>query len=249
MRTVLMADKAVGEAIARFLLDEHRDTLELVVTTADNQISQLARQAGVPTTVYQSEPALLQQLEGRTVDLGVLAWWPHILRAPLIQRPRLGIINTHPSLLPHNRGKHYYFWAIVERAPFGVSLHWVNQAVDAGPVVAQQEIPYDWTDTGKTLFDKAQRAMPELFRATYPRLLRGELPRTPQPEGVGSFHHSRELEGASQIHLDRTYTGRELLNLLRARTFEEYQGCWFVDGDQRFDVRTVIRPLKEGGSA
>ena len=85
MRTVLMADKAVGEAIARFLLDEHRDTLELVVTTADNQISQLARQAGVPTTVYQSEPALLQQLEGRTVDLGVLAWWPHILRAPLIQ--------------------------------------------------------------------------------------------------------------------------------------------------------------------
>src|SRR5690606_1823691 len=123
---------------------------------------------------------------------------------------------------------------------FGVSLHRVDPGVDTGPIVAQRRIEYDWEDTGGTLFRRASAAMLDLVKEAYPTLRELNFKLEPQPEGVGSYHESAELDEASRIELDRTYTGRDLLNLLRARTFPPYPACYFSEGGTRYEVRVEI---------
>lgn len=244
MRLLLMADGAVGSAIAQFLMERYPQDLALLVTTSDNDLHALARQQGIATEVFQSEAQLIQQAGGG-FDLGLLAWWPKIVRAPLLHLASRGFVNTHPSLLPYNRGKHYNFWAIVEQAPFGVTLHQVDEGIDSGPILAQQAINYDWTDTGASLYTKAQAAMVQLFCASYPALRENKLPARAQATDVGSFHHSSELDPASQIKLDSSYRAADLLNLLRARTFAGHPGCWFEDKGVRFQVTVKIERLDQ----
>ena len=202
MKLLLLADHQVGSEIAHFLLANYLQDLALIVTTSENDIFREADALGVPACVFDTDEQIAGHLADASVDLGVLAWWPHIIRPPLLDLPKLGFINTHPSLLPHNRGKHYNFWAIVEEAPFGVSLHRVDSGVDSGDIVAQKQIEYDWCDNGGTLYHKAQKEMVTLFRETYPSLRNGQLQRRPQDLRSGSLHKAAELHPASRIELD-----------------------------------------------
>lgn len=240
MRLVLFADGDVGLAISHFLFTRYLQDVAVVVVMQLGPVTEMAQAAGVPYLRFTSEEELIAKLP-LELDLGLLAWWPKILRKSLLQIPRMGFINTHPSFLPWNRGKHYNFWVLVEQVPFGVTLHKVDLDIDSGEIIAQSSIPYDWTDTGETLYRKAQMAMISLFEKVWPTLRSGNIVSTPQPEGTGSFHLSSELEEASRIDLDRPYLGRELLNLLRARTFHPYPGCWFEVDGQRYEIAIEIR--------
>lgn len=242
MRLVLLADGAVGAKFAKFLIETYPDDIVLIVTTQINDIYREAEGKGIRVCVFDSEKNVLGQISSG-VDLGILAWWPKILKSPLLEAPRLGFVNTHPSLLPYNRGKHYNFWALVEQAPFGVTLHRVDSGVDTGAIVAQAHIDYDWCDTGETLYKKAQVAMLQLLNKTYPVLRTGQFASRPQDVGAGSFHRASELESASKIDLDAHYRARDLLNLLRARTFEGYPGCWFDEAGNRYEISIKIRKV------
>lgn len=236
-----MCAAAVGNAIAEWLMESHAEDLAAVVTVDDGDIYQAARKRGIPSFVFQSSAQILTEFDTLPrFDLGVLAWWPKIISPELIALAEQGFINTHPSLLPYNRGKHYNFWALVEQAPFGVSLHYVDEGIDSGDILAQQSIPYDWEDTGETLYVKAGQAMVDLFKSTYPALRVGALRRVPQNLSKGSLHYAKEIDAASRIELDRSYTARELLNLLRARTFTGYPACLFEDGGSEYEIRVNI---------
>jgi methionyl-tRNA formyltransferase len=242
MRLVLLADGVVGTDIARYLMVNYQEDIALIVTTEINDIHREAESRGVPVCIFVTEQNVLDRLNNG-VDLGLLAWWPKILKQPLLEMPRLGFLNTHPSLLPYNRGKHYNFWALVEQAPFGVSIHRVDSGVDTGDIVAQSPIEYDWSDTGESLYNKAQAGMVDLLLNVYPILRTGEWSSKEQGEGQGSFHRASELELASQINLDSQYRARDLLNLLRARTFDGYPGCWFEEAGKRYEISIKIKEV------
>jgi len=144
MRVLLLADGEVGAKILTFLINNYAEDLALIVTTQVNEIYRIAQENDIPVALFDENEILSKLNSG--IDLGILAWWPKIIKSPLLDLPILGFINTHPSLLPYNRGKHYNFWALVEQAPFGVTLHFVDSGVDTGPIVAQREIHYDWCD-------------------------------------------------------------------------------------------------------
>lgn len=244
MKIILLADGRVGLGITKWLIEKYREDIGLIVTMGENEIAAVARVASLPFTTFESSQALLDfsGKHGLEFDLGILAWWPKLIKPPLLTMPKCGFVNTHPSLLPHGRGKHYNFWTIVEEAPFGVSLHMVDEKVDNGDIVAQSMIPYSWEDTGASLYDKALEATERLFRETYPDLRGLEFSRQPQDVPQGSFHLAAEIDAASVIGLDKQYTARHLLNLLRARTFPGFPACVFTsdDGDI-FEVRVDIR--------
>ncbi len=87
--------------------------------------------------------------------------------------------------------------------------------------------------------------MLDLFQGTYPGLRAGTIQSSPQSDKEGSSHHSSEMEIASRIDLDRSYRARDLLNILRARTFEGYPGCWFEDGGERYEISIRIRRIDQ----
>lgn len=242
-KLLLFADGHVGSELTGWLIANYRDDIALVVTTADNEIAASVRGAQLRSLVFESSEQVLELAasERLSFDLGLLAWWPKLIRQPLLSLPRRGFINTHPSLLPYGRGKHYNFWSIVDRVPFGVSLHMVDEGVDSGDIVAQCEIPYDWEDTGGSLYRKATDAMLKLVRESYPKLRDLDFEARQQNLVAGTFHRGSELEPASSIVLDRTYVARDLLDRVRARTFPGYPACTFTDGDDVYEVRVEIK--------
>lgn len=242
MKLVLLADGKVGFGILQHLLDCYPDDLCMVVTTEKNEIYHAAEANVIPVAVFESSEQLVADLPDG-VDLGLLAWWPKIVKSPLLELPKYGFINTHPSLLPYNRGKHYNFWALVEQSPFGVTLHRVDAGVDTGDIISQQAIEYDWCDNGGSLYFKAQEAMLCLFRQTYPVLRTGRFESKPQDLTAGSFHRACEIEKASFIDLERSYRARDLIDLLRARTFEGYPGCWFEEAGIRYEISINVRKI------
>jgi methionyl-tRNA formyltransferase len=242
MRLLLFCDSHVGSAIFHHLLQEYPEDLGAVVTTRKNSIFESAFQHDIPAFVFESEEQFTSAISTNSrFDLGLLAWWPKIISAQIISLTKGGFINTHPSLLPYNRGKHYNFWALVEQAPFGVTLHYVNDNIDAGDIVAQNSISYGWEDTGETLYKQASQAMINLFIDSYPMIRAGKVLRVAQDLTRGSFHYGKEIDEASRIDLDNIYTARKLLNLLRARTFPGHPACEFIENGLAYEVTVKIK--------
>lgn len=241
-----MADAKVGSEILKWLLEEFPQDLAMVGTVDQNELFHRAIDSGVRTISFRSTEQFVQEISNTGIepDIGILAWWPKIIREPLLSLPQQGFINTHPSLLPHNRGKHYNFWALIEQVPFGVSLHFVDEGIDSGDIVAQKLIQYDWEDNGESLYANAQREMVSLFKETYPIIHKLDIPRHQQEIDRGSFHAAVEIDHACWIDLDKQYHARDFLNLLRARTFPGYPSCWFRDGDEEYEVRIEIKRKK-----
>lgn len=243
-RIVLFVDGDIGLQVARIAIDhDPRLIVGLVFLAGNEQCLRLAREHSIPHVQYETErldetAEAIRALNGNIV---LLAWWPLILKAEFLALGQDVTLNLHPSLLPYARGKDPNFWAIVEESPFGVSIHHVTPEIDAGDVAFQREIAYGWEDTGETLYSRAGETMVELFRDSYSRIVNFDIPRHPQAIASGTFHLRKELDVRSLIDLDQHYTARQLLNLLRARTFKPHAACRFVDGDETYEVRISIR--------
>ncbi|MGK0298115.1 MAG: methionyl-tRNA formyltransferase [Gammaproteobacteria bacterium] len=69
-------------------------------------------------------------------DLIVSAYFNQIIKEPIINLPRLGILNMHPGWLPAYRGVMAYFWVLKNGSDeAGVSIHWIGKGIDAGELV------------------------------------------------------------------------------------------------------------------
>ncbi|MES2648333.1 MAG: formyltransferase family protein [Bacteroidota bacterium] len=245
----IFADKEVGRKALSFLLEKHSEDVALIVCT--NNESKVFSEIIQPTNLCDKTffyddlktPGVVDYIKSLELEYIILAWWPYILKEPILSIPLKGVINFHPSFLPYNRGKHYNFWNLIEEVPFGVTLHFVDNTIDGGDIIFQKRIDTTWEDTGETLYFKAQEAMTKLFEEAYPEIKAGNYTRIKQNLNEGSFHFGKELEGASCIKLDEKYTARELLNILRARTFAPHPGSRFEDSDGKYEVRISIEKI------
>ena len=69
-----------------------------------------------------------------------------IIREKLLSIPKIGIINRHASLLPRFRGRVGSFWSHADKNPkYGVTIHFVDQKIDSGPIIVQEQYDLDPT--------------------------------------------------------------------------------------------------------
>jgi methionyl-tRNA formyltransferase len=240
-KILLFAHQDVGYNTFEFILSEFKNSLAGVVTVGNSDIKDLALANSLPHfdfSSYKKEWSIVSLPE---VDYIILAWWPNIIGKEIIDFPKIGAINFHPSYLPFNRGKNYNFWTIIEKCKFGVSLHFVDQGIDSGDVIFQKEITKSWEDNGETLYVKAKTGMLDLFQESYAKILNGDYIRSKQDKNAGSFHYEKELDEASILELDKTVKTEDILNLLRARTFAGKPSCFFIENDIKYEVRISIK--------
>ncbi len=113
--------------------------------------------------------ALGAALAERSPDLVVLAGFMRILGPAVVRRFR--IVNTHPALLPAFPGAHAIRDALAAGATStGVTVHWVDEGVDTGPVIVQREVPVLAGDDEQTLRARVQQAEKPLYVEAVRRL-------------------------------------------------------------------------------
>jgi phosphoribosylglycinamide formyltransferase 1 len=138
--------------------------------------------AGVPTfaVALTEQPdraawnvALAERIAAFEPDLVVLAGFMRLLAPEVVTRFR--IVNTHPALLPSFPGAHAIRDALAAGADrTGVTVHWVDEGVDTGPVIAQVPVAVEPGDDENTLRERIQAAEKPLYIETI-RLLCKEI--------------------------------------------------------------------------
>jgi formyltetrahydrofolate-dependent phosphoribosylglycinamide formyltransferase len=157
-------------------------------TRADAPAMERAAEAGLPVLIVDPkalgedyEPSLLASLKDVGADTIVLAGFLRRIPSGVIQAFPQRIVNIHPSLLPLFGGKGMY-GEHVHRAAIeygvkvsGCTVHFVDEAYDTGPIIAQRPVPVLEGDTAETL---AARILPlehALFAESLQLLAEGRL--------------------------------------------------------------------------
>jgi phosphoribosylglycinamide formyltransferase-1 len=123
-----------------------------------------------------AEAAFVTALLEARVDLVVLAGFMRILKGEFLRTFANKVINIHPSLLPSFPGLEAWKQALDYGVKVtGVTVHFVDQGIDTGPIIAQETVPVLPSDTAETLHARIQEAEHRVYPSAVAALARGEI--------------------------------------------------------------------------
>jgi phosphoribosylglycinamide formyltransferase-1 len=112
------------------------------------------------------EKDLVNMLRDAGVELVVLAGFMRVLHAPMLNAFSRRVINIHPSLLPKFPGLEAWKQALAAGEKVsGCTVHYVDEKIDHGQIIAQREVPIQPDDTPESLHARIQIAERELYPA------------------------------------------------------------------------------------
>jgi methionyl-tRNA formyltransferase len=167
----------------------------------------------VPGTPHRVAP-LLRAFEP---DLAVCMGFGWRIRPDALAVPRLGILNSHPSLLPRWRGPNPFGWTFRGGdSEAGYTFHLMDADFDTGPILAQGAMPIDDDDTIQTLFFERSRELTgDLLARAIARLESGDRG---DPQSSDGALHAPVFED-EYTEIDWTQPARDVHNQVRA---------WFI---------------------
>lgn len=141
----------------------------------DAPILEIAREFSVPNAYLPPgqfrtrlepnvESDLVRMLRDAGVDLVVLAGFMRVLKSPMLEAFHRRIINIHPSLLPKFPGLEAWKQALAAgESVTGCTVHYVDEKIDHGDIIAQREVPILPNDSAESLHARIQIAEHELY--------------------------------------------------------------------------------------
>jgi len=164
----------------------------------------------------------IARLAGFHPDIIVVAAFGQILPQSILDLPRYGCINLHPSLLPRFRGASPVASAILAGDDFtGVSVMLMDKGLDTGPILARAQIPISALDTTDSLTAKLSLIAAQLLLEVLPHWVRGELTPRPQNEAEATYSNPISKEdGEINWHLPAIDIWQ------RVRAFHPWPGCY-----------------------
>jgi len=239
-----MCNNWLGRRVLEWLVEQGEEIVGLAVhpeeegTYVDEvrNTSRLGEDQIFDGSALQDEETI-EAVRSLEPDIGVSVLFGYILRPAFLDLFPEGAINLHPAYLPYNRGAYPNMWSIVDKTPAGVTLHRIDEDIDTGDILSRRRVEVRSTDTGRSLYQRLEQAGLELFRSTWPWLVAGEIEGTSQDEEAGTKHYVKDVEDIDEIDLDAEYKARDLINILRARTFPPHDGAYFEENGRRVYLR------------
>jgi phosphoribosylglycinamide formyltransferase-1 len=155
--------------------DLHAQGRVVISDVFDAPILDIAREFRVPSAFLppghfktRLEPAveaeLVRMLREAEVELVILAGFMRVLHSPMLEAFPRRILNIHPSLLPKFPGLSAWSQALAAGEKMtGCTVHFVDEQIDHGTIIAQREVPILPDDTSESLHARIQMAERELY--------------------------------------------------------------------------------------
>ncbi len=144
-----------------------------------------AKRAGIPTQIVRTQDfenrvefdaEISRQIELYSAELVVLAGFMKLFQPPFVRKYSNRIINVHPSLLPAFPGA----TPVADTLAYGVkvagvTVHFVDEDVDTGPIIAQTAVPVYDTDDEESLHDRIQVEEHKLYPKVIKHFAQGKI--------------------------------------------------------------------------
>lgn len=168
--------------------------------------------------VYQPEKLrenkeIVDTLKDINPDVICVVAYGKIIPKEILEIPKYGCVNVHPSLLPQYRGSAPIQWAILNGdKETGVTTMYLDEEMDSGDIILQTKTPIDKDETSGELWDRLSKIGAELLVETLEKIENKTAPRIKQPK---EFTLAPMLE-KSQAKIDwESKTAQEIKNLVR----------------------------------
>jgi UDP-4-amino-4-deoxy-L-arabinose formyltransferase/UDP-glucuronic acid dehydrogenase (UDP-4-keto-hexauronic acid decarboxylating) len=240
IRSVFIGGKQIGVNALRILVAENIPP-EFVVANLDDEgvdswhesLVRVAREHDITVITGKKvrDEEVVSMIRDAKPDHIFCIGGMQIIPKEVLDIPTLGTFNIHPALLPKYRGRFSTVHALFNNEKeTGATLHFMDEGLDSGPIVAQERFPITETDTGRTLYDKFTQAGTTLFTALVADLVAGKkIVSTPQNESEATYY-PKGLPGDGKI--DWNWDGKTIERFIRAMTFEPFPPADFTIGDK-----------------
>jgi methionyl-tRNA formyltransferase len=210
-------------------------------------LQRLAIDRGVPMLIQPRVDApdyaeFIAALRSLAPDSLICHSYSMLLRPDLLSLVSGRAFNLHLALLPRHRGPNPIQWALIHGdANTGATLHVMNESFDRGPIVDQESIAIDDTDTWASLLERARDAGRYVLDRTLPALLAGTWTARPQDEreAVTNTRIPRESLPIDFVRM----TDRQIVDLVRAQV-APLQGAYLESGAGRLRFTAPITPAE-----
>lgn len=137
-------------------------------------------------------------------------------------------INIHPGLNPYNRGWFPQVFSIINKLPVGATIHVMDEEIDHGEIIVQEEVFVESYDTSLDIYNKILLKEIELFEINIDHILNLEF-NTKKPLFEGNYNSIQDYRNLCQIDLDKKVSMGEAIDYLRALTHLPYKNAYFID--------------------
>ena len=196
MRIVLIGQAAFGQKVLEALLNRGEQIAAVYVPpdkpgSRIDPLKESAQHHGIPVLQPQRmrDPGVYEKFVELGPDLVVMAFVTDIVPESILNIPKLGTIQYHPSLLPRHRGRSSINWAIINGdTKTGITILWPDAGIDTGPILLQKEVDISPTDTvGSLYYDKLFPLGVEAIIESIDLIRKGKAPRIPQDESQATY--------------------------------------------------------------
>jgi methionyl-tRNA formyltransferase len=215
--TVVVEHPTAEPATARLRRRLHNEGLSWIaarLNAAKDSAAEAAAQDVQPVNCRSHGIAVLEtgpldsadavaQIKALDPDLGIHAG-AGLLRRPLIDAFRLGVLNAHMGLLPAYRGMNVAEWAALEGAPVGCTVHLIDTGIDTGVILAVREVDIAGCDSVAALRGAVDRAQLALLGDIVGSIVSGRIPEPLPPAGAPGpqyFHMHQDLVALLEARL------------------------------------------------
>lgn len=207
-------------------------------------LDELERAGHVPmrkiTSAREPLPSL-DELRAIGADVFVVASFGKILPKELLEIPKYGSLNVHPSLLPELRGPAPIQGLILDRGTPGITIIKMDEQMDHGPIVAREKIDLaSWPDYYAIIEEKLARAGGKMLLSILPRWIEGGITPTEQDHARATFTKMIKKEDGM---LDLTAPAE--INWRKVLAYSTWPGAYLLfkrkTGDE---IRVVVKSGK-----
>jgi methionyl-tRNA formyltransferase len=222
LKIVFMGTPSFSVPILEALIKEYE--VALVVTQPDKEVGrkkeltmspvkECALKHNIPVFQPERIRADYQPIIDANPDLIVTAAFGQIIGTKVLNYPKYRSINVHASLLPKYRGGAPIHYSVINGdKETGVTIMYMEKAMDAGDILSQKAIPILEEDTTGSMFEKLSIVGRDLLMETIPALIKGEItPIKQNPEEVTFAYNITKEEECLDLNKD----ARSLFNQIR----------------------------------
>jgi Formyltetrahydrofolate synthetase len=251
MRIVVHGQQAFGKAVLEKLL-ERGENVVAVFCAPDKEgkprdpLAAFAEEKGLPVHQPKSwkTPEALELMRSYEPDLCVMAYVTLFVPQAVLDVPKLGTIQYHPSLLPLHRGPSSINWPIaMGKTRTGLTIFWPDEGLDEGPILLQKEVEIGPDETlGDVYFKKLFPLGVEAMMEAVDLVRAGKAPKIPQDHSKATYESWFKKELAE---IDWSKPVSEVYNLIRASN--PAPGAWSTIKGTKLDIFDSAKLDGSGG--
>lgn len=239
MKVIFCGGKNIGYNCLKYLIQHSEIEVILIIPNLDSDIlpdrwypsaTELALTYNIPLLGTKNINENIKEIKQVNPDLIFSVYFDQIFKKTIIDIPPKGIINLHFGLPEYYRGCYPTTWAIINGELLtGTTLHYVNEGIDTGDIIAERFIEICENYTGKDLYNICTEVSFELFKNTLPLIINDKCKSRKQINGI-AHHYNREFP-SHEIKLPK-----DIYNYIRSLIFLPFPSPYFYIGNRKMVI-------------